>query len=111
MLERAVATLDERDPARLALLPDLGEALIDSAEFAKADTYLGEAIDASWESGDERLRADALIVRLFGQYLTDPEGWSEVVLDVAHDAISVLERHEDHSALSKAWGCLRPSTE
>ena len=67
LLERAVATLEEHDPARLSLLPDLGEALIDSAEFAKADDYLGQAIDASWESGDERLRTDALSSGIFGQ--------------------------------------------
>jgi tetratricopeptide (TPR) repeat protein len=106
LLERAVSILDERDPDRLELIPDLAEALIDSGEFAKADEYLEQAIDASWESGDERLRADALVVRMFGQYSTDPEGWSEVVVGIAEDAIAVLARHEDHCALSKAWRLL-----
>lgn len=106
LLERAAAMLPERDPARLALLPDLGEALIDSAEFAKADDYLGQAIDASWDSGDERLRADSLIVRMLGRYSTDPEGWTDVVVEMAEDAIAVLERYGDHCALSKAWRLL-----
>ena len=103
LLERAVDMLDEHDPARLALIPDLAEALIDTAEFAKADEILETVLDASWSSGDERLRAEALIVRMFGRYSTDPEGWSEVVVGLAEDAIAVLERHGDHTTLSKAW--------
>jgi class 3 adenylate cyclase/tetratricopeptide (TPR) repeat protein len=106
LLERAVAALEERNPTRLSFLPDLGEVLIAGGEFAKADNYLGQAIDATWESGDERLRTDALIVRMHGRSFTDPEGWSEVVADMVPDAIAVLERHADHSALAKAWGLL-----
>jgi class 3 adenylate cyclase/tetratricopeptide (TPR) repeat protein len=103
LLERAVATLDERDPARLALIPDLAEAMIDSGEFAKASSYLDQAIEASSESGDERLHADAQIVRMMSRYVTDPEGWSQAAADLADDTIEVLERHEDHSSLAKAW--------
>ncbi|HEY7045024.1 MAG TPA: adenylate/guanylate cyclase domain-containing protein, partial [Nocardioidaceae bacterium] len=103
LLERAVAIEQERAPARLALIPDLAEALIDSGEFASADGYLEQAIKASRESGDERLEADAKIMRMFVRYSTDPEGWSEEVVDVAEEAMSVLERHGDHAALAKAW--------
>ena len=37
------------------------------------------------------------------RYVTDPEGWSQAAADLADDAIAVLERHEDHSSLAKAW--------
>jgi tetratricopeptide (TPR) repeat protein len=42
-------------------------------------------------------------MRMFVRYSTDPEGWSEEVVDVAEEAMSVLERHGDHAALAKAW--------
>jgi class 3 adenylate cyclase/tetratricopeptide (TPR) repeat protein len=103
LLERAVAVLDERHPARLALIPDLAEALIDSGEFARADAYLDPALAAADASGDLRLHADAQIVQMFGRYLTDPEGFSDAALALAEDAIAVLELAGDHSALSKAW--------
>jgi class 3 adenylate cyclase/tetratricopeptide (TPR) repeat protein len=103
LLERAVATLDDSDPTRLALVPDLAEALIDTGEFEKADGYLEQAIDAGSTSGDERLRAEALIVRMFVRYMTDPEGWSHAVADVVEETITILERHDDHSSLAKAW--------
>lgn len=106
LLSRAAAVLEEQDPARLALIPDLAEALIDHAEFARADELLGQVIEATWESDDERLRADALIVRLLGRFSTDPEGWTDTVVDVAEDSISVLERYGDHCALAKAWRLL-----
>jgi class 3 adenylate cyclase/tetratricopeptide (TPR) repeat protein len=103
LLERAVAVLDERHPFRLALLPDLGEALIDSGEFARADTYLEQALAAADDLGDLRLHADAQIVQMFGRYLTDPEGFSDAALALAEDAIAVLELAGDHTALAKAW--------
>jgi class 3 adenylate cyclase len=103
LLERAVSLLDERHPARLALVPDLAEALIDTGEFARADAYLEPTLVAADESGDLRLHADAQIVQMFGRYLTDPEGFSDAALALAEDAIAVLELASDHSALAKAW--------
>jgi hypothetical protein len=103
LLERAVAVLDERHPFRLALVPDLGEALIDSGEFAQADTYLEQALAAADELGNLRLHAEAQIVQMFGRYLTDPENFSDAALALAEDAIAVLELASDHVALAKAW--------
>jgi class 3 adenylate cyclase len=40
LLSRAAALLPDRDPARLDLLPDLGEALEDAGELAEADSVL-----------------------------------------------------------------------
>jgi tetratricopeptide (TPR) repeat protein len=103
LLERAAAVLDERHPFRLALIPDLAEALIDSGEFARADEFLEPALAASDELGDLRLHAEAQIVQMFGRYLTDPDGFSDAALALAEDTIAVLELAGDHTALSKAW--------
>jgi class 3 adenylate cyclase/tetratricopeptide (TPR) repeat protein len=103
LLERAVSVLDERHPFRLALVPDLAEALIDSGEFARAEGFLVPVLAAADETGDLRLHADAQIVQMFGRYHTDPEGWSDGALALAEDAIAVLELAGDHTALAKAW--------
>jgi ATP/maltotriose-dependent transcriptional regulator MalT len=103
LLERAVAVLDLEHPSRLALVPDLAEALIQNGEFARAEAYLEPLLDAASQSGDERLRAEARIAQMFGRYLTDPESVAEAALGVAAEAIAVLELAGDHTGLSKAW--------
>ncbi len=49
LLRRAVVLLPERDPFRLELIPDLGEALLEVGEFPWAEVFLEEAIDAGNE--------------------------------------------------------------
>src|SRR5207237_8291409 len=64
LLRRAANLLPTRDPARLELLPDLGEALTHIGEFAWAQVFLGEAAEAATEAGDDRLHAHAVLARL-----------------------------------------------
>jgi class 3 adenylate cyclase/tetratricopeptide (TPR) repeat protein len=100
LLERAAALLEPDDPARLALLPDLGEALVDTGDFARAEEVLRDAEAA----GDERLAAEArlslLLVRFFG---ADPESWAEEVERETARAIPIFEAAGDDRALAKAW--------
>jgi class 3 adenylate cyclase/tetratricopeptide (TPR) repeat protein len=106
LLERSAGLLPPEDPAGLALLPDLGEALLDLGEFARAELHLERATAVADRLGDPRLKAHAEIVRLLVRFVTDPEGWSGRVLAEAERAIPVLEEVDDQAGLAKAWRLL-----
>ncbi|MDQ3874060.1 MAG: adenylate/guanylate cyclase domain-containing protein, partial [Actinomycetota bacterium] len=103
LLERATRLLEPDDPRRLVLLPDLAEALTATGDFQPALELLDEAIAAGAESGDERLQADAELVRLFVQGLATETGWSERLIPDAERAMAALERVDDHAGLAKGW--------
>src|SRR6185436_10157095 len=75
--QRAAEPLPERAPARLELLQDLSEAMMETGEFAWAEIFLEEALQGAIAQGDERLRADSvltgLLVRL--RQTGDLEAW------------------------------------
>ena len=103
LLERAVSTLDERDPARLAMIPDLAETLIDVGELAQ-----GGRLSHSGDRRQRRVRRRAHACRSLDRLHVRPVharpgGMVAAASEVADQAISTLERHEDHSSLSKAW--------
>ncbi|HET7857119.1 MAG TPA: adenylate/guanylate cyclase domain-containing protein [Gaiellaceae bacterium] len=104
LLRRAVQLRPERDPERLALLPDLGEALTDTGELAWAELFLTEAIDAAKELGDERLAAEAelgiLVIRRFAERL---DTWTANVLAATERAIPIFEQRGDDGSLARAW--------
>ena len=60
---RAAALLDPADPARLAILPDLGRALNSNGRFDDAKAVFEEAIERSEAAGDERAIAYARAMR------------------------------------------------
>ena len=100
LLERAAALLPADDPLRLELLPDLGEALTDLGEFARAETLLDEAVAAAADPG---VRAKARLTILFVRFFADPEGWDDDVLEEAKASIAVFEELSDDAGLAKAW--------
>jgi tetratricopeptide (TPR) repeat protein len=103
LLRRAVALLPELDTDRLALLPDLGEALMDLGEFAEADRVLAGAIAAAQAVGDHRLAAEAQLGRLLVQLYNDEGEWGPRALREAERAIRVFELVGDQIGLAKAW--------
>jgi class 3 adenylate cyclase/tetratricopeptide (TPR) repeat protein len=109
LLRRAVNLLPDEDPKRLELLPDLGEALIDVGEFAWAEAFLDEAVEAAKATGDARLEAGAVLTRLLVRHHTveDLDGWREEVEREAKRAIERLEGDDSaHVELAKAWRIL-----
>jgi tetratricopeptide (TPR) repeat protein len=106
LLRRAAKLLPAHDRARLELLPDLGEALMEIGEFAWAETFLDEAVEAAVATGDARLEAGAVLTRLLVRHPTaeDLEGWREEVEREATRAIERLEGDDSaHAELTKAW--------
>ncbi len=103
LLQRAAVLLEEDDPKRLDLLPDIAEALMDIGEFAKAQEWLEEATRAGARLGDRCLQMEARIVGLlFGHSTGSQVGPGELLREAA-EAIRVMEEAGDHSGLAKAW--------
>ena len=104
LVQRATALLSADHPDRLALLPELGEALMQSGQFAAAKSILSEAEAAAQRTSNDRLKASAqlagMFVRLYGGESGD---WSAEALRVANEAIPMLERAAAHDELATAW--------
>jgi class 3 adenylate cyclase/tetratricopeptide (TPR) repeat protein len=101
---RATELLPAQDDARLALLPDLGETLVELGEFADAEEVLSAVVVAADERFDDRLRARAALIRLLSKmYAGDDEAWSEHVTEETENAARVFEQDDDHAGLARTW--------
>ena len=106
LLRRAVMLLPVEDPTRLALLPQLAEALMEIGEFPWALLFLDEA--AGLTAGDPRLEADLVLTRLLVRHHVEEnlEQWREEVAREAERLIPVLEEQRADAELAKAWRLL-----
>ena len=103
LLERAVALLPAGDGERLALLPELGEALGATGELARVEALLAEGLELATAAQDERLAAHLSLQRWRWQLFTSPDAQAEVARQEAEQFVVVLERHGDHRGLAQAW--------
>jgi class 3 adenylate cyclase/tetratricopeptide (TPR) repeat protein len=103
LLERAtsLSVTDRRE--RASILPDLGEALMETGKLARADEVLSEAIRTAEEIRDPGLHGHAMIVRLLLMESTDPKMRSEVALQELETVIPVFEELGDDLGLARAW--------
>jgi tetratricopeptide (TPR) repeat protein len=105
LLERATQLRPPGDPERLVLLPDLAESLTVIGRFPSALEALDEALTGAAELGDDRLRAEASLGKLFAEGAAGG-GWSERIIPDVERAMAQLERHSDHRGLAKGWRLL-----
>jgi class 3 adenylate cyclase/tetratricopeptide (TPR) repeat protein len=106
LLRRAAMLLPERDPARLSLIPDLGEALLEVGEFPWAELFLQEAIEARAESdGLASALAEVLLIRLKAQS-GSAERWSERLVAEASRMIDDSPGEKDEAMLATLWRLL-----
>ncbi|MDP9270601.1 MAG: AAA family ATPase [Chloroflexota bacterium] len=104
LLRRAAATRVSRDPLRLALLPDLGEALMELGEFDEAKRVLEDAVAGAAETGDDRLGAQATLVDLMVQlYSEETAAWTSLVAREVDRVIPIFEAASDDAGLALAW--------
>jgi class 3 adenylate cyclase/tetratricopeptide (TPR) repeat protein len=108
LLRRAAALVPDADDDRLALLPMLGEAFMETGEFAWAEVYLDEAVEAAGRRGDQGLHRDAVLTRLLVlHHVTDDLArWRSDVLREVERILPEAEREQDHALLAKAWRLL-----
>ena len=104
LFQRAMRTTPPLDAQRLALLPQLSEALMELGDFAAARAVIDEAEHAALETADDRLKASARLGRMFVRlYGGEPGDWGAEALQVAADAVRALEPMAAHNELAIAW--------
>ncbi|HSK93130.1 MAG TPA: adenylate/guanylate cyclase domain-containing protein, partial [Candidatus Angelobacter sp.] len=104
LLRRSVDVLPRHDPRRLALLPDLAEALMETGDFAAAAGVLDEAIEpAAVDANEPEVIRASLIRLLIEMYAGPDEGWSARVDKALAHAIPVFEVAGHESGLATAW--------
>ena len=101
LLERAVALLEVDDPARVALLPELGTALFEAGRLNDAARALDEASEQAVEL---RIRARALLEREIVRMEAEPNLRIEQPLRAVAALMPVLEREGDDAGQCRAWG-------
>jgi class 3 adenylate cyclase len=107
LLLRATSPLPPHAPARLAIFPDLGEALIQLGRFEEATSLLEDAVATAELVGELTLAANARLVGLLVRLLTgETDGWSEQATAIANDAIARCEEEGDHVGVARAWRVL-----
>ena len=106
LLRRAAMLLPTDDPTRLALLPQLAEALMEVGEFPWAILFLDEAVELA--AGNSRLHADLVLTRLLVRHHIEEnlERWREEVAREAERLIPVLQEQHADAELAKAWRLL-----
>jgi class 3 adenylate cyclase/tetratricopeptide (TPR) repeat protein len=103
LLDRAMAFLSEGDARRLALLPELGEALINVGAFERAHRVLDDGRLEAARAGDDRLAIDLRVVGGFLLRSRSIEGWRTESLAATDEAIGRYRVPEDHERLARAW--------
>jgi class 3 adenylate cyclase/tetratricopeptide (TPR) repeat protein len=108
LLRRASALLPDEDDRRLTLLPMLGEAFMEIGEFAWANVFLDEAVEAAALHGYAALHTDAVLTRLLVLHhvTNDLASWRSEVVREVDGVLPAAERENDHHLLAKAWRLL-----
>jgi DNA-binding SARP family transcriptional activator len=101
LLERAASLLESGDPARHALLPELGAALREAGRLADAERVLTEAVERA--EGDTGLEARARVERELVRLQAETSAPIEDARRVAESALPVLEAHRDELGQCRAW--------
>jgi class 3 adenylate cyclase/tetratricopeptide (TPR) repeat protein len=106
LLSRGVNLVPPAHELRLELLPELGHALLETANLSRARAVIGEAQRAAAASDDQRLRAHVLILDQWVRMYTDPEGWAGPAERNAHRAMAIFEELGDERGLAESWSLL-----
>jgi DNA-binding SARP family transcriptional activator len=102
-LSRAMRNLPQHDLARLALMPEVSEALMDLGEWAAAGEVLDEAIELAAARDERGLEALARVTRVRLQLRTDSATPVQELSRTAQEAIRVFEAEDDANGLAEAW--------
>jgi class 3 adenylate cyclase/tetratricopeptide (TPR) repeat protein len=106
LLGRAQALLPALHPERLALLPELGEALCDVGDLSGAEAVLAGAVEDAQQAGDPRVEMSAALVQAYAASFTDAEQGLERLRSLAEQAIELFGSLGDDAGLARAWQAL-----
>lgn len=102
LLKRVSRLLPTDNPRRIALLVELGAALIERGRLAEAGPPLDEAERLAAAANDQRLMSHVLLQRQFLRSLQGEEGGLEEAARAAAMAVPVFERFGDDLGLCRA---------
>ena len=103
LLERAVSLLGAHPETRAEVTLDLGAALREGGEAARADDVLAEAQALAADAGDERLLLRVELERSALRLYLDRRVEARHVLEIAERATPVFEASGDEPGLLRAW--------
>jgi class 3 adenylate cyclase/tetratricopeptide (TPR) repeat protein len=104
LLRRAVATLDNADPLRTPLLPDLAEVLLELGQFGDARALTDQVFASPEGATDRRVKASAEVVRtLVWLHSGDNVNWTDVAATLSGETIPALAGEGAHDEVAKAW--------
>jgi class 3 adenylate cyclase/tetratricopeptide (TPR) repeat protein len=103
LLDRALALLNEQDPARLELMRELSSAFWSVGEVARAEALLNGFLEAATAIGDRRAEWYALLDRAIWRHIVDPAATADELLDVSEQAVRTFEELDDDRGLARAW--------
>ncbi|MDQ3957886.1 MAG: AAA family ATPase, partial [Actinomycetota bacterium] len=106
LISRAAGLFEAGSPQRLEVLPDLGLALYEAGDYARAGEVLDEAITLAGHLGDTRTQARCRLYQETLRIHRDPQVNTEESRLVAEACIGVLSQLEDDLGLSYAWDLL-----
>jgi class 3 adenylate cyclase/tetratricopeptide (TPR) repeat protein len=101
LLSRA-AELPADEVLRLALAPDIGNALTDAGELGRAEALLTQAVEEAERLGEHRIRAHAAIARAYVLFRTDATGALDETHKVAEEALATFSELGDERGLAHA---------
>jgi tetratricopeptide (TPR) repeat protein len=84
------------------VLLELGAALRERGDLARADSMFARAVETAAAAGRPHLRSRALVERSSLHAVVDPEVEADELLEVAREAIDVFEAERDDLGLAKA---------
>jgi class 3 adenylate cyclase/tetratricopeptide (TPR) repeat protein len=109
LLQRSIDLMDAGEPARLELVPELGEALMGLSRFDDAARLLDEAAHAVRDAGDARLAARIRLRRLALELFGEDTESAPAVADALAEAEQIrtsLVAVGDHGGAARAWRVL-----
>jgi class 3 adenylate cyclase len=103
LLKRAAALLDDDDPERGRLLPELGAALTDLGALKDAKRILCTAVERASARGEAVREAHARVCLLLAQLQDETGTAAEEVLDRFRALRASFEAHDDALGLDRLW--------
>ena len=105
LLGRCVELLEPRDPVRLELVPELGEALMALSRFDETGPLLASSLEAARDLGDRRLEG-LIRVRQLTLELMGGDTDESAALAEAEGVLARLVDLGDHGGAARAWRVL-----
>lgn len=103
LLRRAAALYPTVAGERLALLPDLGEAMVEAGDLDGAGRVFDECVRLASGAGDLTLAADARVAALQLRFSVAPEGWSGPARAQAERALDLFAKAGAPRGLARTW--------